>query len=101
MHKISQMEKVMLTFEYEPLVLSLELKTSNEEEDKGNNDGVGPLKIRTIEEELGDLRGGRDSPKREVGDKTYVSEQTLEPIEFVVQDVSFQDYAFATIEIVE
>jgi len=44
MHKISQMEKVMLAFEYEPLVLSLKLKTSNEEEDKGNNDGVGPLK---------------------------------------------------------
>ncbi len=42
MHKIFQMEKVMVAFEYEPLVLSLELKTSNEKEDKGNNDGVGP-----------------------------------------------------------
>jgi hypothetical protein len=36
------MEKVMLAFEYEPLVLSPKLKTSNEKEDKGNNDGVGP-----------------------------------------------------------
>jgi len=27
-----------------------------------------------IEEELGDLKGGRDSPKKEVGDKTYVLE---------------------------
>jgi hypothetical protein len=86
----------MPTFEYEPLVLSLEPKTWDEEEDKRYNDGVGPLRIRTIEEELGDLRGGRDSPKREVGDKTYVSEQTLEPLEYVVQDVSFQEYAFAT-----
>jgi len=51
------MEKVMLAFEYEPLVLSLKLKTSNEEEDKGNNDGVGPLKIRTIEEEGIALKG--------------------------------------------
>jgi hypothetical protein len=31
MHKIFQMEKPMPSFEYEPLVLSLELKTSNEE----------------------------------------------------------------------
>ncbi len=42
MHKIFLMEKVMLAFEYEPLVLSPKLKTSNEKEDKGNNDGVGP-----------------------------------------------------------
>jgi hypothetical protein len=68
------MEKVMLAFEYEPLILSLEPKTSNQEEDKGNNDGVRPLRIRMIEEELGDLRGGRDNPQRGVNDKTYVSE---------------------------
>jgi hypothetical protein len=42
MHKISQMEKVMPTFEYDPLVLSLELKTLDEEEDKGDTSGVRP-----------------------------------------------------------
>jgi len=31
------MEKVMPTFEYEPLVLSLEPKTSYEEENRKNN----------------------------------------------------------------
>jgi hypothetical protein len=34
MHKISYMEKVMPSFEYEPFVLSQEPKTSNEEEEK-------------------------------------------------------------------
>jgi hypothetical protein len=46
--------------------------------------GVRPSSTRTIEEELGDLKGGKDSPKKEVGGKTYVSEQILEPIKFVV-----------------
>jgi hypothetical protein len=58
-HKKYQMEKIMPSFEYEPLVLSLEPKTSNEEEDRGNVNGVGPLGTKTIEDELGDLRGGR------------------------------------------
>ncbi len=40
MHKISQMEKVMLTFKYEPLILSLEPKTSYEEKDRENNNGA-------------------------------------------------------------
>jgi hypothetical protein len=39
-HKISQMEKVMPTFEYEPLVMSLELETSYEEEDKRDTYGA-------------------------------------------------------------
>jgi len=39
-HIISQMEKVMPAFEYEPLVLSPKPKTSNEEENKGDIDGV-------------------------------------------------------------
>jgi hypothetical protein len=34
MHKMFLMEKVMLAFEYEPLVLSQELETLNEEEKK-------------------------------------------------------------------
>ncbi len=37
---ISQMEKVMPTFEYEPLVFSLELETSDEEKYIGNIDGA-------------------------------------------------------------
>ncbi len=35
MHKISQMEKVIQLFQYEPLILTLELETSYEEEKKG------------------------------------------------------------------
>jgi hypothetical protein len=34
------MEKVMPTFEYEPLVFSLELETSDEEKYIGNIDGA-------------------------------------------------------------
>jgi hypothetical protein len=47
------MEKVMLAFEYEPLVLSPDFETSDEKEDKGDTSGARPLVIRTIEEELG------------------------------------------------
>jgi hypothetical protein len=54
----------MLPFEYELLILSLEPKTSNEEENKGDIDGVGPSSIR-VPKEPRDLRGGKDSPKRE------------------------------------
>jgi len=43
MHRIFQMEKVIPSFQYEPLVLTLELETSYEEEERGNTDGVGPL----------------------------------------------------------
>jgi hypothetical protein len=41
-HKKIQMEKVMPSFEYEPLVLSPKLETSNEEENRGDTYGVGP-----------------------------------------------------------
>jgi hypothetical protein len=34
------MEKVMPSFEYKPLVLSLKLETSNEEEDRRDTDGA-------------------------------------------------------------
>jgi hypothetical protein len=40
------MEKVMTSFEYEPLVIFLEVETLDEEEDKGDIDGVGPLGTR-------------------------------------------------------
>ncbi len=42
MHKISQMEKVIPSFQYEPLVFISKPETSDEEENKGNTDGVGP-----------------------------------------------------------
>jgi hypothetical protein len=91
---IFQMEKVMPTFECEPLVLFPELEILDEEEDRGDIGVAGPSTIRTPEEELGDLRRGKESPNSEVVGKTYASEQILEPIEFVVQDVNSQKYAY-------
>jgi hypothetical protein len=44
------MEKVMPLFEYEALILSPEPKTLNEEEDKGDTYGIGPLGTRIVEE---------------------------------------------------
>ncbi len=73
----------MPSFEYEPLVLFLKLDTLDEEEDKRDIDGVGPSNIKVVEQ-LGDLGGGQDSPKRED------VEQTLQQVEFVLQKVSFQ-----------
>jgi hypothetical protein len=63
-HIIFQMEKVMPSFEYEPLILFLKLETSDEEEDKGDTYGVGPLGIRFLEEP-GDLIGRKASLERE------------------------------------
>jgi hypothetical protein len=40
------MEKVMPSFEYEPLILFLERETLDEEEDKRDTYGVGPSNIR-------------------------------------------------------
>jgi len=80
-HKISQMEKIMPSFEYESLILFLELKTSDEEEDKGDTDGVGTPNTRVVEE-LGNLRGGKDSPKRKA------IKQTLEQVESILQKIS-------------
>jgi hypothetical protein len=77
MHMISQMEKVMPTFEYELLVLSPKPGASNDKEDRGNTDGVGPLDTKTLEEETRDIKGGKNSPKREVGGETYASKQYL------------------------
>ncbi len=41
-HKISQMEKVILLFQYQLLVLTPKLETSNEEEQKEQTDGAKP-----------------------------------------------------------
>jgi hypothetical protein len=78
------MEKVMPTFEYEPLVFSPKLKTSDEEEDRGNTNGARPSSTKTIEEELGDFRGGKDNPKKEADGETYASKHTIKPIESIV-----------------
>jgi hypothetical protein len=43
------MERVMPSFEYEPLVLLPKLKTSNELKDKGDTCGVGPSSIKIVE----------------------------------------------------
>jgi len=76
-HRIFHMEKVMPLFEYEPLVMSLEQKTSYEEEDKRDIDGVRPSGIG-VQEEPKDLRGGKDSPKR------VDAKQTFEQVKFVL-----------------
>ncbi len=54
----------MPPFEYEPLVLFLKLKTSSEEEDKGDIYGVGPLGTR-IAKEPGGLKGRTGSLEKE------------------------------------
>jgi len=68
-HKISQMEKVMPLFEYEPLVLSLESEALNEEENIRDIDGVRPLGTRVTKEPR-NLKGGKDSLEREVTKQT-------------------------------
>jgi hypothetical protein len=63
------MEKVMPSFEYEPLVVSPKPKTLDEEEDKGDIVGAGPSGTKVVEEPR-DLRGGKDSPKKETAKQT-------------------------------
>jgi hypothetical protein len=65
------MEEVMPSFEYEPLVLSPKPKTSNEEKNKRNTNGAKPSGTKITKEELGNLRRGKDSSKREVTCDTY------------------------------
>jgi len=48
-HKISHTERIMPSFEYEPLVLSLEPKTSNEEKDRRDTDGARPPGTKVVE----------------------------------------------------
>jgi len=72
-HTNFQMEKFMPSFEYEPLVLFLKPKTSNEEKYIGNINGVGPSSTKIIKEKLEDFRRGKNNLKREVIGKTNVS----------------------------
>jgi hypothetical protein len=67
------MEKVIPSFQYEPLIFTLEPKTSNGEEKRWNIDGARPSSTRTKEEELTNLKGRKDSPQKEVGGMTYAS----------------------------
>ncbi len=71
---ISRMEKVMPSFEFEPLVLSQEPKTLDEEENRGNTDGAKPSSTKIAKEELGDLKGGKDNPKKGATGKTNTLE---------------------------
>jgi hypothetical protein len=57
-------EKIMPLFEYEPLILFLKPKTLNEEEDRRDTNGVGPLGTK-VAKEPSYVRGGKDSPERE------------------------------------
>ncbi len=78
----------MPAFEYEHLVLFLKLETLDEEEDRGNINGVGSSGTKTSKEEPKDLKGGKDNLKREASGETYALEQTLKLIEYVVQEFS-------------
>ncbi len=84
----------MPSFEYEPLILSPKPKTSDQEKDKRDIDGVIPLGTR-VEEKPKDLRGEKENLEREV------AKQTLKQVEFVLQEVSFQKYASAATKIGE
>jgi hypothetical protein len=66
--------------------LSPKPKTSNEEEERGNKNGAGPSNRRVVKE-LRNLRGGKDSPKKEA------DEQTLEQENFVLHKINYQKYA--------
>ncbi len=55
------MEKVIPSFQYEPLVLIPKPETSNEEEKRRHTNGARPSWTIIGEEELTNLKGGRDS----------------------------------------
>jgi hypothetical protein len=59
--KYHRWKKVIPFFQYKPLILTLELETLDEEEERGRYNDARPPEIRTIEEELIDSSGGRDS----------------------------------------
>lgn len=92
--------KVMPTFEYDPLFLSLEPKTLDEEEDKGDTSGVGPSDTITTKEEPGDLKGRKESLNREAIGKTCIK-QSWELLKFVVQDINSHEYASTIIKMGE
>jgi hypothetical protein len=56
------MEKVIPSFQFEPLIFIAKLETSDEKKERGNTN-VGGLSITKAEEEkLANLKGGKDSP---------------------------------------
>ncbi len=63
------MEKVMPSFECEPLVLAPKPQTLNEKKDRRDTNGPGPLGIG-IPQELGDLKGKKDSLEKEDVEQT-------------------------------
>ncbi len=71
------MEKVIPSFQYEPLILTLKPKSSNEEEERGHTDGARPSRTRIEEEEPANLRGGRDSLQRKASGMKYASKHVL------------------------
>jgi len=93
-HKIFQMEKIMPLFEYEPLVLFPEPETLNEEEDKRDIDGARPSCTRVAKKPR-DLRRGKDSPEKEA------TKCTLKQVKYVLEEVSYKEYAFTTTKIGE
>jgi len=56
------MEMVIPSFQYEPIIFTLKPETSDEEEEKGNIDGVRPSSIKAEKDELANFKGGKDSP---------------------------------------
>ncbi len=67
-------------FGNEPLVLILELETSNVEEERGQINSVRPSNTRTLEEELVDLKGGKDNSHKKTRGMKYVLEQNVQPL---------------------
>jgi hypothetical protein len=58
------MERVKPSFQYELLVFTPKLETSDEEKKRGNTDGAGPSGTKTEEVEPTNLKGGKDSPHK-------------------------------------
>ncbi len=59
------------------------------------------IKDKNRKGRLADLRGGKDSSQRKADGMTYASKHILDPIKFVLQEGSFQEYAYAAMEIGE
>ncbi len=56
------MEKVISSFQYEPLILIPKPESSYEEKKRRNINGVRPLGIRTEGGESANLKGRKDNP---------------------------------------
>ncbi len=89
------MEEVIPSFEYEILVFSSKPETSNEKELREILMVQDHHVYKKVEDEPRDLKKGKDILEREVINKTYALEQTLKPIESILQEVSSQEYVSA------